>query len=134
MEDETVNRIAILTLGFSLAAVLCWAAEPNADEVRAIAEIEKLGGTVNRDEKGPGKTVIEVFFPGPRLSDAGLANLNGMTKLNNLILARTKVTDAGLNNLNGLNNLEYLGLTNTQVTAGGVKRLQQALPNCKIER
>ena len=41
-----MNRIMLplLTLGLSLAPVLCWAAEPKADEAKAIAEIEKLGG------------------------------------------------------------------------------------------
>ena len=39
-----MNRIVLplLTLGLSLAPVLCWAAEPKADEAKAIAEIEKV--------------------------------------------------------------------------------------------
>ena len=43
-----MNRITflLLMLGLSLAPVLCWAAEPKADEAKAIAEIEKLGGKV----------------------------------------------------------------------------------------
>ena len=44
-----MNRATFpLLLGLSLAPVLCWAAEPNADQAKAIAEIEKLGGKVTR--------------------------------------------------------------------------------------
>ncbi len=48
-----MNRaiLLLLTLGLSLAPVLCWAAEPKTEEAKAIAEIEKLGGKVTRDEK-----------------------------------------------------------------------------------
>ncbi len=43
-----MNRIILplLALGISLASVLCCAAEPEADEAKAIAEIQKLGGKV----------------------------------------------------------------------------------------
>ena len=59
-KDNSMNRIilSVLMLGLSLAPVLCWAAEPNADQAKAIAEIEKLGGTVTVDEKSPDKPVV----------------------------------------------------------------------------
>ena len=76
-----MNRIAMLLLALSLAPVLCWAAEPKADEAKAIAEIQKLGGKVTRDEKSPGKPVIHVFFlSGSHVTDAGLEHLNRFTK------------------------------------------------------
>ena len=54
-----MSRIFIpLLLGLSLAPALCWAADPKAEEAKAIAEIEELGGTVTRDEKSPGKPVV----------------------------------------------------------------------------
>jgi hypothetical protein len=43
------------------------------------------------------------------------------------------VTDAGLEHLKALRQLQRLDLKETKVTADGVKKLQQALPNCKIE-
>jgi hypothetical protein len=46
----------------------------------------------------------------------------------------TEVTDVGLEHLKGLNKLQTLGLAETKVTDAGVKKLQQALPKCKIER
>ena len=68
-----MNRITfpMLTLGLSLAPVLCWAAEPNADQAKAIAEIEKLGGKVTVDEKSPGKPVIAVDLAEHQVTDAG---------------------------------------------------------------
>ena len=71
-----MNRIVVLTLALSLAPVLCWAAEPKADEAKAIAEIEKLGGKVTRDEKSPGKPVIEVDLSDSKVTDAGLERLD----------------------------------------------------------
>ena len=69
-----------------------------------------------------------------KATDAGLANLKGLTQLQWLDLQQTKVTDAGLENLKGLHQLQLLSLGGTKVTDEGVKKLQQALPNCKIER
>ena len=66
------------------------------------------------------------------ITDAGLEHLKGLTGLRTLTLIDTQVTDAGLEHLKGLTGLQYLILDGTQVTAKGVKKLQQALPNCKI--
>jgi hypothetical protein len=43
------------------------------------------------------------------------------------------VTDTDLEKLKRLNQLKYVNLNNTKITEEGVNRLQQALPNCKIE-
>ena len=47
-----MNRILLplLTLVLSVVQLSCWAAEPKADQAKAIAEIEKLGGKVALDE------------------------------------------------------------------------------------
>jgi hypothetical protein len=67
------------------------------------------------------------------LSDAGLQYLTQLERLERLELEDTKVTDRGLQHLTGLERLQVLNLGGTRVTAEGVKRLQQALPNCRIE-
>jgi hypothetical protein len=46
----------------------------------------------------------------------------------------TTVTDAGMEYLKGLSHLQEFRLSNNQVTWDGVKKLQQALPNCQIDR
>lgn len=180
----------LLALAFSLAPVLCWAAEPNSDQAKAIAEIVKRGGTVTVDEKSPGKPVIEVrfvvgnaddtddtsdaadsalpFLMGMNqlrkldldrnaVTDTGLKNLAGMKRLRELHLggclqvtdaglkhlrdlealeylsvSSTHVTDAGLEYLPELTKLQFLNLVSTKVTDAGVKKLQQALPKCRI--
>jgi hypothetical protein len=70
---------------------------------------------------------------GTDITDAGLEHLKGLTKLQTLWLAGTQVTDAGLEHLKGLTQLQVLYLAETKVTDEGVKKLQQALPNCKVE-
>ena len=82
-----MNRI-LLMLALSLAPVLCWTAEPNVDQARAIAEIQKLGGEVTVDEKSPEKPVIDVQFV--RATDAGLEYLKGLTTVRSVFLRGTK--------------------------------------------
>ena len=69
-----------------------------------------------------------------KITDTGLAYLKGMTKLKWLDLGFTGVTDAELMHLEGLTSLKRLSLRATKITPAGVKKLQQALPNCRISR
>lgn len=69
---------------------------------------------------------------GSQVTDAGLEHLKGLGQLQVLTLFNTNVTDAGLEHLKGLGQLQVLNLFMTKVTDTGVKKLQQALPNCKI--
>ncbi len=69
------------------------------------------------------------------ITDEELAQLQRCTHLRVLDLEGFAcVTDAGLVHLTVLTRLEEVNLRNTRVTDEGVKRLQQALPNCKIIR
>ena len=68
-----------------------------------------------------------------RVTDAGLVHLSGLTSLERLSLSETQVTDAGLVHLRGLTNLEYLGLNHDLFTDAGLASLRQALPNCQID-
>ncbi len=67
-----------------------------------------------------------------QVSDAGLENLKELTQLKDLSLIDTQVTDAGLEHLKGFGRLQVLHLGNTKVSDSGVRRLQQALPGCRI--
>ncbi len=69
-----------------------------------------------------------------KVTDAGLVQLEGLTKLQYLLLSGTQISDAGLEHLKGLTKLRRLFLGGTRVTDAGVKKLQQALPHCKIDR
>jgi len=48
------------------------------------------------------------------------------------ISGSSQITDGGLVHLEDLPKLESLFVFQTQVTDEGVKKLQQALPNCKV--
>ena len=76
----------------------------------------------------------QLYLSNTQITDTGLEHLKGRTQLQELDLQFTRVTDAGLRHLKGLTRLQNLYLANTQVTDKGVKELQQALPNCKIQR
>ena len=64
-----------------------------------------------------------------RISDAGLAHLEGMKSLEELGLQNTLVSDAGLQHFLALPGLERVVLNGTRVTPAGVKALQQARPD-----
>jgi Leucine-rich repeat (LRR) protein len=65
----------------------------------------------------------ELYINSQAISDAGVGHLTGLTKLSVISLYRTQVTDAGLAHLKGLNNLSYLGLGGTRVTDAGLAHL-----------
>ncbi len=70
---------SIFVLALSLGSTA--PARANDDQAQAVAEIEKMGGTVAVDEKSPGKPVIGVDFSDAKVTDVGLANLKGLTQL-----------------------------------------------------
>ena len=82
-----------------------------------------------------GMTQLQVLYLDRNgITDAGLGCLKRLRQLRHLDLNWTMITDAGLEHLSGLSQLQVLDLTATQVTDTGIKKLQQALPNCKIIR
>jgi uncharacterized protein YceK len=84
------------------------ARQPSGQEEKAVNAIEALGGKVKRDDKLPGRPVVEVDLGG------------------------TKVTDTGLKDLKELKNLKFLCLAGTKISSAGLKDLQQALPKTNI--
>ncbi len=65
----------------------------------------------------------ELYVSSPSVSDAGLEHLTGLTNLSVIWLYRTQVTDAGLAHLKGLTHLSYLRLHGTRVTDAGLSHL-----------
>jgi hypothetical protein len=106
--------------------------------LRKLTQLRRLwliGTPVTGDgcEHLKGLTQLEdLNLSGTRVTDAGLEHLQGMAGLLTLNLIDTPITDAGLAHLNGLTQLQELFLWHTHVSDEGVKRLQQALPNCKV--
>ena len=102
-----------------------------ADDVDPVVSLKELGAQIERNEQGE---VVRVNLFGTKITDAGMADLKGLTNLKTLRLALTQITDAGLVHLKGLTNLESLSLFGTQVTDAGIAELQKALPNCQIQK
>lgn len=124
----------------------------------AITEIRKLGGKLVVDSKNPDKPIIAVNLQKTKvtddqlvklklfthlkhlclyhtqITDKGLIHLKELKNLNTLIIDKTSISDAGLLHLMGFINLKQINLRDTKVTPAGVKKLQTALPNCKIIR
>ena len=99
-------------------------AEANAEQAKAIAEIEKLGGNVTVDEKSPGKPVISVDLQRTKVTDEGMECLTNLNQLTSLNLTATNVTNAGLANLEVLSQLQQLFLNDTKVTDAGLDHLK----------
>ncbi len=73
---------------------------------------------------------------GRRVTDDGLQHLDRIeeaTERSNLWNCKG-ITDDGLKHLRDLKQLKSLNLGGTKVTEQGIERLQQALPECKIEK
>jgi hypothetical protein len=65
----------------------------------------------------------ELGLNAPQFTDAGLVHLTGLTQLRRLYLDFTQVTDAGLVHLAGLTKLQVLNLFDTQVTDASLVHL-----------
>jgi hypothetical protein len=65
----------------------------------------------------------ELWLPNTPITDAGLAHLAGMTQMTTLDLSQTAVTDAGLAHLTGMTQMEYLFLWQTGITGAGLNHL-----------
>src|SRR5262249_17962728 len=108
-----------------------------ADEAAAVAWVEKVGGSVTRDDKLPGRPVIAVALHGSILYDTGveerapyrhvtdatLKELAPLHALQQLDLHGTQVTGSGLKELAHLKNLQMLSLYRTKATDAGLKEL-----------
>jgi len=85
-----------------LPVVVCLCAScqsPAAREEKAVKAIEALGGLMIRDERLPGRPVVEVNLGGTKVTDSGLKDLKELKDLQFLCLAGTKISDAGLKDL-----------------------------------
>lgn len=107
----------------------------------AVAAIVKEGGSVNYDwqfvngqkePRGPawlrsifGEDLFSNVLQASVKSDAGLACLTDLPKLQALSLARSQVTDDGLQQIEGLSQLQFLNLANTKITGRSLSHLKK---------
>src|SRR5262245_26523915 len=116
-----LRRGLLLLGGLVLLPALAHAGDT---EDKAIQAIEKVGGSVVRDEDAPGKPVVEVDYGGEaKVTDGDLKPLAAFKQVRVVLLDGTSVTDAGLQHLGNLTRLEELDLADTKVTGPGLKHL-----------
>ena len=110
--DSTVPAWLLRMLGpdffYEVTHVFCWS---------------EFGGDDATHFQGLGSLEL-LWLENSDITDAGLKNLRGLTKLRELNLRCTRVTDEGLEHLAGLTNLEALYLDATQVTDAGLRHLE----------
>lgn len=92
-----------------------------AEEKRAAAEIEKLGGKVEFNAK---REVVKVDLNNAKITDADLAHLERFTELEWLDLRVTPIGDEGVAHLAGLRKLKFLNLARTNLTDKGLANLR----------
>lgn len=76
------------------------------------------------------RLVLLQFAPA---SDADIAQIEEMTRLEELTILPTRITDTGLMRLKNLPQLKRIMLSSPNVTTAGVGRLRETLPAAKIE-
>ncbi|MCX7424781.1 MAG: hypothetical protein NTW96_04010 [Planctomycetia bacterium] len=133
--DDFFAHVEFVCLGadedFTEADAVCLASLPLLKDLRLCGAWISDTGLAHLEGLSQLET-LDLSFT--KVSDAGLAHLAGLAQLRDLNLSGTKVTDAGLLHLAGLAELRDLDLSGTKVTDESVRRLQQALPDCRIER
>jgi hypothetical protein len=115
--------VALLACG-SLFVVPRAQAQDDAQD-KAAAEIQKLGGKVDRDSKEAGKPVISVNLSLTQVSDDAMGQLVNFPKLKRLALNNTPITDAGLEKLKDLKELQKIYLVDTKITDAGLDHLKE---------
>ncbi len=83
---------------------------------------EQLEQRFGRDEKGEVRYVDASELD---IDDQDLAALNSLSKLEDLVLRRTKISDEGFGHLSTLKNLAYLDLEETKITGAGFRWLSE---------
>ena len=142
----------LLILTTIIAVWLAWWSHKTRQQREVVEALKDIGGDVIYDfqlPNGPAywpKWLVNAmgvdYFAGvialglwsPIITDNHMEQVKNLTELQFLDLEHTHVSDTGLEHLRGLTDLQHLDLRYTKVTEAGVARLQQALPNCKIER
>jgi hypothetical protein len=148
MHKVRVQRDLVATIEKDGGIVLYdWQVSTDRRKINRMSRyLERLAGRLGIDYFDE---VVEIFLPGrlsdsdlalvghfsrlerldwigshPAVTDAGLAHLSGITKLEELNLSGTDITDAGLAHLSRLIKLEELNLSGADITDAGLVHLR----------
>lgn len=70
----------------------------------------------------------------PQVTDAGLATVKGLERLQTLNLSKTSITDKGLATLKPLDGLRNLSVVGTKVTSDAAEKFADEMPNLRVVR
>ena len=105
-----IGTLAVLLAGFMAKAPITVCAQglvANSDEDEVALWVAIVGGSVDRDDKKPGKPITSVsLFFGSEITDDGLKEMRKLTHLETLYLNHNRVTDTGAKNLAQLRQVE----------------------------
>ena len=130
--------IGLGTLVLVIVAVGLRFGAPIYRQQRAVRLIERLGGIVEIEQRGPKwlhgwlgdermemfGTARKVFFVESEVTDADLVPLRALSEIDEMSLAHSQVSDCGLIRLSGLQKLERLSLADTFVRDEGMAYLK----------
>lgn len=116
----------MILLAALMASVLGFASPAFADpaEDNAVKFVEKLGGSVQRDNKSKAKVkpITGVFLSKSDITDKGVKELGGIKTLEVLDLGNSsKLTDAGMKQIAALKTVTDLRLEKVKLTDAGLK-------------
>ena len=94
----------------------------------AVAKFEKIGAYTDYSF---GNVIILDVYGVP--TDAELAQLSELKKLQILSLAETTITESDLHHFDGLNNLVHLWVKKKRASTDVVNELRKKLPRCTIQ-
>lgn len=151
MNHRTLLRSILLLLALIFAAELGEAKTTSTKE-RLVAEVARLGGTIEFDETLASRPIVKIDLHATQVTDSelallqdakqelktlryldlrltkigneGIGKLKHLTSLQTLNLFRTQLGDKGLAQLKKLTNLETLLIGGTQITDGGLVYLR----------
>lgn len=138
----------LLAVILGLMTSFAVAEEENLDESKAMEKIKLLGGKISRDDKLPGRPVVEVSFKqnkkfsyrylrllkpfselttlnvsGTQITDAGMLEIGKFTSLTSLYISKAEISDVGVKELRHLNNLTTLNIVGNKITDEGLKSI-----------
>jgi hypothetical protein len=116
-------RIVALLAALGAALPSGCSSPAQTGEARALANIQKKGGTFERDPRLEGEPVVKVDLAAKAVGDADLEALKPLAQLNSLILRGTKITDLGLAILKTTGKLRNLDLDRSAVTDQGLEHV-----------
>ena len=138
--DNGLKHLKVLSRLESLFLTSTTVTDAALENIEGLSQLQQLTlGCTNVTDAGlkhlKGLRRLQLLgLSGPKITDAGLENIEALGQIEWLNLFATNITDTGLDHFTGLSQLHVLEIGGTKVTEEGVKKLQQALPNCKITR